>query len=185
MVPDSRSKTEVSDLGELIVLANLILACPPIDKATPITWQLLNGPFLEEAITRNVRWVLADHSELEVPEEERITFLNVFFKAYARNLKRLNDNYGFSEPEIPEKMVKEVKAIYGVPNWSGFFHRARYEKGLAFGAERMSELLRGAVRKSAQKGCHTPTKQRDLHVLATNRDYGEKMGRKEDMNILI
>ncbi|KAG6890596.1 hypothetical protein C0995_006572 [Termitomyces sp. Mi166 len=197
MVPESRSKTEVPDLGELIVLINLVLACPPIDKAIPLTWQLLNGPFLEEAITRNVRWMLADNPELEVLEEGasdyrlqktflksrtslrlimfQIAFLDIFIKAYAGpGVERLDENYGFPEADIPERMAKEVKAIYEVATWPGFFERVQYARGLAFDKEKMSELLRAAVSKSTQKRYHTASLPGKLHILARERDLIEK-----------
>ncbi|KAG6915149.1 hypothetical protein DXG01_013044 [Tephrocybe rancida] len=197
MTPESRSKTDVPDLGELIVLMNFVLAYPPIDNAAPTTWQLLNGPFLQEAITRNVRWVLAGSPELEVLEAGglneyrlhktfmgsrtslrlmmfQVTFLDVFVKTYTGHVKLLDDNYGFPEPDIPEKMVKEVKEIYKVSTWPGFFKRVQYTNGLAFGAEKMSDLLRDAVRDSVRKGYHTPKSQKERTVLAQDRKLMEQ-----------
>ncbi|KAG6849936.1 hypothetical protein H0H93_003465 [Arthromyces matolae] len=184
MAPTSRCKSEFPDLGELIVLINLVLACPPVDHATPMSWQLLNGPFLEEAITRNVRWVLSDNPELEVLENGasdyrlyktfqasrtslrlimfQITFLDVFVKTYAGSkVKHLDENYGFPEPEIPERMVKEINAIYRVATWPGFFQRVQYVGGMSFGNEKMTRLLRDAVQKSAAKGYHRPNAERE------------------------
>ncbi|RDB17872.1 hypothetical protein Hypma_000711 [Hypsizygus marmoreus] len=200
-VPESRVKAHVPDLGELIVLITLVLAHPVAADGQPtITWALLNGPFLEEAIVRNVRWVLKDMPELEVLESGtseyrlqktflksktslrlimfQITFLDMFIKTYAGaaggGLARLDENYGFPEPEIPGRMVEEVKAIYRVDSWPGFFQRVRYARGLAFGKEKFSEMLRVAIRTSGQRGYHTPKPARELHLLWRDREFLEK-----------
>ncbi|KAH0586238.1 hypothetical protein H2248_007489 [Termitomyces sp. 'cryptogamus'] len=139
-----------------------------------------------EAITRNVRWILADSPELEVLENGtsdyrlqktflksrtslgliifQIAFLDIFIKTYAgAGVKRLDEIMG-SPKRISGRTVKEVKAIYGVVTWSGFFERVRYVRGLSFDKEKMSELLRAAVHKSSQKGYHTPTLPTELHI---------------------
>ncbi|KAJ7175945.1 hypothetical protein C8R46DRAFT_1347422 [Mycena filopes] len=66
---DNRAKTHVPDLGELIILIMLVFCLPPVDPKTPIQWSTLVGPFLEEVIIRNVRWVLKDAPHLEVLEQ--------------------------------------------------------------------------------------------------------------------
>ncbi|KAF5382525.1 hypothetical protein D9615_002898 [Tricholomella constricta] len=197
--PDSRVKAHVPDLGELIVLITLVLARPSVGGA-PVTWQVLNGPFLEETITRNVRWVLADLPDLEIlesgPSEYRlqktfaksrtslrlvmfqIAFLDAFVTTYAEDVARLDENYGFPEQGIPERMVREVKAIYQVDSWPAFFERVQYARGRAFGTEKMSELLRAAVRTSGQRRYHTPKSPRQLHLLSRDRELLEQQWKK-------
>lgn len=133
------------------MLVTLVVALPPV-FANPISWTQLNGPFLEEAIVCNVRWAFKDAPELEVMENDandyrlqkifeksqttlrlmmfQITFLDIFIKTYAENISWLDDNYGFPEPGLPERMVEEIKLIYKVRIWPGFFQRVRYAHGL-------------------------------------------------------
>ena len=140
-MPASRIKTQVPDLGEMIILVTIVLALPPV-APNPVSWAQINGPFLEEAIVHNVCWVLKDVPELEVMEAGssdyrlqktfeksqtglwlmmfQITFLDIFIKTYAGNISQLDDNYGFPEPD-PGCMVEEIKAIYNAKTWPGFF----------------------------------------------------------------
>ena len=69
--PKTRTKTHVPDMGELIVMASVVLGCSPtVDGRQPVTWKYdLNGPVLEEVFVRTVRWTLKDHPELEVLEQ--------------------------------------------------------------------------------------------------------------------
>ena len=69
--PKARTKRHVPDMGELIVMASLVLGCSPmVDGRQQVTWRYhLNGPVLEEVFIRNARWTLKDHPELEVLEE--------------------------------------------------------------------------------------------------------------------
>ncbi|KAK0464449.1 uncharacterized protein EV420DRAFT_1043553 [Desarmillaria tabescens] len=170
----ARVKARVPDLGEFIVLVTFVLALGKGD----VKWSILNGPFLEEAIVRNARWVLRDHPELEVMEQGRsdhrltttfnhsktslrlmmfqITYLTIFVETYSSDLGRLDDNYGFAEKEIPEKMVKAIKDIYKVGDWPTFFEKVQYVRGKSFDPEKLSQLLRDAVRVSAERGYHMP-----------------------------
>jgi len=174
--PSSRVKTETPDLGELIVLITLVLVMPPIDKKRPITWELIRGKFLEEAITRNVRWVLDTSPELQVMESGasdyrldatfknsitslrlimfQVTFLNLFLHTYASDIGRLDDNYGFAAKELPETMVREIKAIYKVDTWPQFFERVKWDKRLS--KEAFSEMLRSTVKESQRRNYHKP-----------------------------
>ncbi|KAF7346434.1 UBIQUITIN-CONJUGAT-2 domain-containing protein [Mycena sanguinolenta] len=75
---DTRAKSAVPDLGELIVLIIVVVCCPlspPPESSnggnaqlTQITWDSLAGPFLEEVLVRNVRWALRDAPHLEFME---------------------------------------------------------------------------------------------------------------------
>ncbi|KAJ7929226.1 hypothetical protein B0H13DRAFT_2247979 [Mycena leptocephala] len=173
---DSRSKTHVPDMGELIVLVMLVVCRPPVGGGPPIQWSSLAGPFLEEVLIRNVRWILKDSPHLEVMEQGpsdyrlaetffrsktslrlvmfQISFLDLFFKAYGSDISRLDNNYGFPEKELPERMVEEVKEIYKINTWPAFFTRVRYPAGVAFGKERFSNMLRDAVKTSAARRYH-------------------------------
>ncbi|KAJ7025334.1 hypothetical protein C8F04DRAFT_1400623 [Mycena alexandri] len=179
-IPDARTKTHVPDLGELIILIMLVVCLPPIDPDKPIEWATLVGPFLEEITIRNVRWALKDAPLLEILEEGpsdyrlaetlfwsktslrlvmfQIAFLDLFFDAYGSDLGRLDDNYGFPETQLPEKMVKEIKEIYTVNTWPAFFERVRHPEAAAFDKNKLSEMLRDAVKTknnaSAGYGCH-------------------------------
>lgn len=200
-VPETRWKSHTPDLGELIVMVNLVLAFPPV-SGTKLSWEILNGPFLEEAITRNVRWVLKDKPDLEVMEGGasdyrlsqtfagsrtslrlmmfQITFLDIFVRAYSNNISKLDDNYGFPLQEpgqqvaLAERMVEEVKAIYQVSTWPGFFSRVQYKKGTGFGKNIFSDMLRDAVKVSGKRGYHQSKNPRQLHLLGRDRDHLER-----------
>ncbi|KAJ7147047.1 hypothetical protein C8R43DRAFT_1011640 [Mycena crocata] len=174
-----RVKTHVPDLGELIILIMLVVCRPPVGNGPPIKWSSLAGPFLEEAITRNVRWVLKDSPHLEVLEQGpsdyrlaetffrsktslrliafQITFLDLFFKAYGNNVARLDNNYGFPEKELPERMVEE---------------------GVAFGKDRFSDMLRDAVKMSATRRYHNPSSTHQLSLLRGQRSKAEEESRR-------
>ncbi|KAJ6605684.1 hypothetical protein B0H10DRAFT_2229041 [Mycena sp. CBHHK59/15] len=192
-----RVKTHVPDLGELIILIMLVISRPPVGNGPPVTWARLAGPFLEEAIVRNVRWVLKDAPHLEVLEQGpsdyrlaetffrsktslrlimfQITFLDLFFKAYGSSIARLDDNYGFPEKEIPERMVEEVKEIYRINTWPALFSRVRFPQGVGFGKERFSEMLRDAVKTSQERRYHTSSSFNQLSVLRGQRRKVEEM----------
>ncbi|KAJ7459932.1 hypothetical protein FB451DRAFT_1272049 [Mycena latifolia] len=192
---DFRVKTHVPDLGELIIFIMLVVCRPPVNDGPPIRWSNLAGPFLEEALIRNVRWVLKDAPHLEVMEKGpsdyrlaetffrsktslrlimfQITFLDLFYKAYANNISRLDDNYGFPAKELPEKMVEEVKEIYKINTWPAFFTRVRYPQGVAFGKERFSDMLRDAVKTSAARRYHNPSSAHQLSLLLGQKRKAE------------
>ncbi|KAJ7069766.1 hypothetical protein C8F01DRAFT_527474 [Mycena amicta] len=193
---DFRVKTRFPDLGELIILIMLIICCPSDNSGVPIKWANLAGPFLEEAITRNVRWILKDAPELEVLEQGasdyrlnetfarsktslrlimfQITFLDLFFRGYASNLARLDDNYGFPDKNLPERMVEEIKTIYKIDSWPGFFTRVRFQQGVRFGKVVFSEMLRDAVKLSAERRYHTPTSLNGMQKLRKRRELAER-----------
>ncbi len=176
-VPKTRWKQSTPDLGELIVIITLVLIMPPVDKTRPITWELMRGKFLEEAVTRNARWVLDASPELEIIEPSgacdyrlgttfnnsktslrlimfQVTFLNVFLQTYQGDITRLDENYGFAERELPERMVREIKDIYGVDSWPQFFGRVNF--GRVLGKEAFSQMLRETIQESARRGYHRP-----------------------------
>ena len=121
--PETRVKAHTPDMGELIVLVMLVLLLP-IKNQQPITWENLCGKFLEEAITRNVRWVLKESPELEIMESGasdyrlnktfansktslrlimfQMTFSRSFIGTYSSGIARLDENYGFPNKELPE-----------------------------------------------------------------------------------
>ncbi|KAJ7016663.1 hypothetical protein C8F04DRAFT_503819 [Mycena alexandri] len=194
---DNRTKTHVPDLGELIILIMLVVCLPPVGPGAPIQWSTLVGAFLEEVIIRNVRWVLKDAPHLEVMEKGgastyrlaetffrsktslrlvmfQISFLDLFFKTYASNLARLDNNYGFPEKELPETMVQEIKEIYKVNTWPAFFTRVRFPQGVAFGKDKFSDMLRDAVKTSAARRYHNPSSVRQLGVLQGQRKRVEE-----------
>lgn len=104
----------------------------------------------------------------------QITFLDLFFNAYASNISRLDNNYGFPEKEIPERMVEEVKEIYKINTWPAFFTRVRFPQGVAFGKERFSDMLRDAVNTSATRRYHNASPYNQLSVLRGQRSRVEE-----------
>jgi hypothetical protein len=195
--PSSRVKNRLPNLGEFIVLVTLVLACPPTGPIA-LTWGNINGPLLQEAFIRNARWDLKRLPVLEVLEKGcsdfrlsktfttsttslrlimfQIAFLDIFVGTYAAspgNLARLDDNYGFPDPAIPERIVQEIKAIYRVNTWPGFFERVHYKRGLTLGKVRFSEMLKDSVRTSAERGYHHPKGVKDLLKLAREREEME------------
>ncbi|TFK40863.1 hypothetical protein BDQ12DRAFT_721475 [Crucibulum laeve] len=195
--PASRTKAQVPDIGELIVLVTLVLAMPPISKGAPVTWETLNGPFLQEAIVRNVRWVLKEAPELELPEKGasdyrlsltfqhsktslrlimfQIAFLDMFIKTYASDLSRLDDNYGFAEKDLPERMVEEIKNIYKVVDWPDFFRRVRYARGAQFTKSTFSDMLREAVQMSGDRQYHIALRGKRLDLM-----YGPRAQKEQE-----
>jgi len=191
--PKSRWKQHTPNLGELIIQITLVLVMPPVDKTRPITWEMIRGKFLEEAVTRNVRWVLDESPELQVMEVGasdyrlettfknsrtslrlimfQVTFLNVFRETYAEDIGRLDDNYGFADKELPERMVKEVKQIYRVTTWPQFFVKVVLGKEL--GKEGFSDMLRETVRESARRGYHRPARPEKMGKLVRMRKEGD------------
>ena len=187
--PQARLKQATPDLGELIIIITLVLLMPPASEAPPITWELIRGPFLQEAVTRNTRWVLDRTPELQVmetgPSDYRIettfncsktslrlimfqiTFLNVFLETYGAELSRLDKNYGFADKGMPERMVREIKDIYQVQSWPGFFGKVNFGKTLSKAA--FSEMLRETVKASARKGYHQPASSEKTREFARKR----------------
>ncbi|KAK7048446.1 ubiquitin-CONJUGAT-2 domain-containing protein [Favolaschia claudopus] len=194
----ARMKTEVPDLGELIVLFMLVSCCPPVGSAPPITWEQLAWPFLEEVLIRNSRWILKDTPCLEIMEEGpseyrlaetllrsktslrlvmfQITFLDMFSKAYGASgdITRLDNNYGFPEPEFPERMVEEAKAMYAIDAWPAFFEKVRCEQGAALSTEELSEILRGAIKTSETRQYHNPAPKKRQDVLRGQKKRAEE-----------
>lgn len=189
--PEYRTKARVPDLGEFIVMVTLVMA-----HGDSVQWERLAPIFLEEVVTRNVRWVLKECPELEVMEQGRsdyrlgrtfaqsktslrlimfqVAFLQMFVNTYSSNMARLDDNYGFAEKEIPERMVTTIKDIYRVSDWPTFFVKVNYEKAKGFGAANFSWLLRDAVAKSGKRHYHTPkTGKADLERLVALRRQSE------------
>ncbi|KAJ2916991.1 hypothetical protein MD484_g3410, partial [Candolleomyces efflorescens] len=191
-VPASRTKASTPDMGEFIIIITLVLIMADPRQANGPSWGTINGPFLEEAIIRNVRWVLKDAPQLEVMEQGaneyrlvntfaksktslrlimfQVTFLDLFIKTYhSLGIGALDRNYGFPESGLPEKMVEEIKAIYKVNSWPEFFSRVQYAKARApgFTKEVFTGMLRSAVKTSAERGYHSPT--REMHRLAGTR----------------
>ncbi|KAF5385632.1 hypothetical protein D9757_005539 [Collybiopsis confluens] len=178
--PVWRVKAEVPDMGELIVKLTLVLALAP-SKGMNVSWESINGPILEEVVVRNVRWVLKEAPELAVMEQGRndyrlaltflssktslrlvmfqIAFLNMFVSTYASDLSYLDDHYGFPHKHVPERMVEKIKEIYSVSSWSAFFQKVGFAKGVAFGGEMFTDMLRQAVRTSAQRSYHTSVEE--------------------------
>jgi hypothetical protein len=173
-------------MGELIVMITLVLIMFPSGHPNVPTWPTLSGPFLEEAITRNVRWVLKDAPELEVLEQGasdyrlittfsrsrtslrlimfQITFLDLFIRTYHKiGIRTLDQNYGFPESHLPGRMVEEIKAIYKVDTWPDFFAKVQF--GKVFSKESFTGMLRDAVAKSRDRRYHIPARPSDMNRL--------------------
>ncbi|KAF7365112.1 UBIQUITIN-CONJUGAT-2 domain-containing protein [Mycena venus] len=193
---DARLKTQVPDLGEFIVPIILVVCRPPVGSGPPIRWsESLAAPFLEEVLIRNARWVLKDAPHLEVLEHGssdyrlaetfdrsktslrlvmfQITFLELFYQAYGHgsdgDIARLDDNYGFPEKDLPERMVEEVKQIYEIDTWPDFFEKVRYPQGAALGNEKLCGMLRDAVETSATRHYHKAASSSRLNLLRDQR----------------
>ncbi|KAF9019003.1 hypothetical protein BDZ89DRAFT_1073372 [Hymenopellis radicata] len=164
--PECRTKARVPDLGEFIVMVTLVMA-----HGDSVQWERLAPSFLEEVVTRNVRWVLkecrSDYRLARTFAQSKtslrlimfqVAFLQMFVNTYSANMARLDDNYGFAEKEIPERMVVAIKDIYRV----------------RIGAAHFSWLLRDAVAKSGKRKYHTPkTAKADLERLVALRRQNE------------
>ncbi|KAH6912644.1 hypothetical protein BKA70DRAFT_1264444 [Coprinopsis sp. MPI-PUGE-AT-0042] len=192
--PRHRIKADEPDLGELLVAVTLVLVMSPPNQASSPSWAVFNGPILEEAITRNARWVLKDAPELEVMESGesnyrlattfaksktslrllmfQVTFLGLFIKSYqGAGVKVLDENYGFPVKELPEMMVAEIKEIYKVNSWPAFFHKVRWAKArdASFTKEKFTDMLRSAIGRSAERGYHRPATRQTMEELRRRR----------------
>ncbi|EAU84138.1 hypothetical protein CC1G_08679 [Coprinopsis cinerea okayama7 len=193
--PDNRTKDSEPDMGELIAVVAFVLIMSPPGESNSPTWSMMNGPILEEVIIRNVRWVLRDSPELEILEHSgaspyrldatfarsktslrlmmfQVTFLDLFVRTYrAIGIQALDQNYGFAVKELPDLMAAEIKDIYEVSNWPGFFKKVQYERAQRadFTKERFTAMLREAVRKSEARGYHVPTTGADRRKLVRIR----------------
>ncbi|KAJ3506568.1 hypothetical protein NLJ89_g6798 [Agrocybe chaxingu] len=191
--PGERLKAKTPDMGELIVVVILVLVMPQIDTKRPITWDAIRGKFLEEAIIRNVRWVLQTSPELELLEQGasdyrlettfansktslrlimfQVSFLSIFLETYASDITFLDDNYGFADKDLPERMVKEIKEIYKVGTWPQFFAKVRFGKQLDKGT--FSEMLRKTVLESGRRRYHAPLNRDAPHALRLGHKRAE------------
>jgi len=101
----------------------------------------------------------------------QVTFLNVFRETYAEDIGRLDENYGFADKELSERMVKEVKQIYRVMTWPQFFVKVVLGKEL--GKEGFSDMLRETVRESTRRGYHRPAPLEKMGKLVRMRKEGD------------
>ncbi|KAJ7459934.1 hypothetical protein FB451DRAFT_1182208 [Mycena latifolia] len=178
---DFRIKTHVPDLGELIILIMLVVV-------EPRGALLGGGSDPERAVGAEgcspsrgygegserlpaCRNILRSKTSLRLIMFQ-ITFLDLFYKAYANSISRLDDNYGFPVKELPEKMVEEVKEIYKINTWPAFFMRVGAQ-GASLEKEQLSDMLRDAVKTSAARGYHDPSSPRQLGPLISQRSKVE------------
>jgi hypothetical protein len=177
--PDSLVKSAVPDLGELIICIVLVNILPPLIDRDKVKWNSLSEVVISEAITRNVRWVLQKSPELGDTSDQgpnkfrlnktfensrtslqlmmfQVAFLDVFTSVYGdvHGLSKLDDNYGFVQDGMSQRMVEEIEAIYRVKSWPEFFARVKYEKARSFGDTEICAILREAVATSLQRGYH-------------------------------
>ncbi|KAF5317532.1 hypothetical protein D9619_013226 [Psilocybe cf. subviscida] len=203
--PAQRLKRNVPDMGEFLVLVMLVLVFPPKGQTAEQVWATLVGKFLEEALTRNVRWVLQDAPELEFLERDgqagceaayrlnttfemsktslrlimfQVTFLNAFRRTYSGNLGKLDDNYGVADKDLPEQMVVAIKEIYAVDSWPQFFRRVNFAKGAGFTKDIFTGMLRDCVKLSGQRGYHRAADQIRVRELQALRVQAEKEARE-------
>jgi hypothetical protein len=143
-----RTKEAVPDLGEFIVTTALVHLLNRAEEDIP-TWPKISEALLDEAIMRNVRWVLKDVQELEILEDgpsdyriaiifarsrvssRTIMFQVAFQENFLEQYKKIGvearvGRYGLPEEGLAEQMV-EIKQIYRVGTWVGFFERVKYE----------------------------------------------------------
>ncbi|KAJ2911905.1 hypothetical protein MD484_g8508, partial [Candolleomyces efflorescens] len=143
--PRSTSGTDRStanNIGELVVVVTLSL----IMSGRPSKQDSRKALFLQ-AVVRHVRRISAPSISglgIRVARKDTLTnlfarlkvtlrsimfqaaFLDLFIEAYrVIGIEALDESYGFPEAGLPEKMVKEIKEIYRVNNWDGFFAKVR------------------------------------------------------------
>ncbi|KAJ7600718.1 hypothetical protein C8J56DRAFT_911096 [Mycena floridula] len=154
--PAQRHKDRCPDLGELIV------------RVTLFNWGMLNGPFLEETVIRNVRWVLKALPELEVLETGRSDYRLAMTFMHSKTSLRLM-MFQITFLDLFERMVEQIKEIYNVNTWPGFFDRVRYTRATALGAEKFSDMLRSCLKTSLARKYHSPCHPTRMESLKTTR----------------
>ena len=108
----------------------------------------------------------------------QVAFLSSFVASHASNPAQLGDAYGFpvrakpSDVPIEQFMVQTIKAIYAVSSWPQFFQRVDFDRGMSWGKDGLSRVLRECVGKSEAAGYHTP--RRSLVALRRDRLSKEK-----------
>jgi len=164
----NRSKKVVPNLGEWLIY--LILSDVP--------WAKVCIPYLEENLTRNVRWLLKPHPKLETIEkapvsEERLKLTWTCGKTSYRLLMfqihflmtigrpanvhpkdiaaRYDRSYGRPSAAMIRSLQEACKGILAVDYWPEFFDRVRVKRP---SPEFLTRLLKNCVSMSSQKGYH-------------------------------
>ncbi|KAF3939956.1 hypothetical protein ABW19_dt0208502 [Dactylella cylindrospora] len=185
---ERRKKDVVPDLGHFIV--QLLLVNGTVDTQDPnpafhkeFSWPTqIAGPYLQEVMIRNVRWVLDKNPGLEYSKhvsvnqrlEEtfeysktsvRLVMFQTFFLRFivGNHLKyptQLEENFGFPPEGVAEAVVREIKKIYGVKDWKEYFNYIGYERGSSWDKEKMCDMLKECIANSRERGYHSSQQAR-------------------------
>ncbi|KAJ6261445.1 hypothetical protein Dda_4115 [Drechslerella dactyloides] len=185
---ETRKKDTTADLGHLLIQLALVNATADkhSDDATfhrDIPWETsrgLAGPFLQEALIRNAKWVVLHDSSLEFMESgesarrQHVTFqhslpflrllmLQCYFtrpvvEKYTRI--KIERELGFPTDDAAETLLCEVAKIYNVDSWRGVFEYVRYEKGAQWDGRQTCQVLKESIVESGRRGYHVSTRRR-------------------------
>ncbi|KAJ3534074.1 hypothetical protein NMY22_g7078 [Coprinellus aureogranulatus] len=111
----------------------------------PLSWSMINGPFLRSFFNYTAEWWASDVPSLQVMEQgpsdfrlektleamrgyllplmDHISFMTRFAETYASNLDLLDSNYGFVEAKLTERLKKDIVDCATVKSWPGFSDR--------------------------------------------------------------
>ncbi|EPS39949.1 hypothetical protein H072_6426 [Dactylellina haptotyla CBS 200.50] len=190
--PQSRYKDAIPDIGPLIV--KLCLVNATVDNRSvhtafhgSISWsEKLAGPFLQEVLIRNVKWVVEGNRELanltKVKKEERLAetfrlsrtsnrlmmfqifFLSFIVNDHRRDPEQLGKNLGFPPQGAADEVVQEIKNIFKIQDYKDIFAYVDYKKAADWDDTYIDQLLKECMVESLRRGYHKPTGNRQTMI---------------------
>eukprot|EP01094_Clydonella_sp_ATCC50884_P024317 TRINITY_DN6063_c0_g1_i2.p1 TRINITY_DN6063_c0_g1~~TRINITY_DN6063_c0_g1_i2.p1 ORF type:complete len:291 (-),score=16.70 TRINITY_DN6063_c0_g1_i2:54-926(-) len=188
-----RLKKAVPALGEYLPLLTVV------DIGWDETWRA----YLDECFTRNVRWLLKKYPDLEqldgtIRKEDRLErsfkgsivsyrllLFNVYFlrniaRPHGLALHQIADAYdardGFAHPEQEELLQQKCMEIQHVSTWGEFLDDIQPSGSARLSEDVLVEMLEGAIRKSAERGYHKPSRSRSSTSMTKPHHSGSRGG---------
>ncbi|KAJ3529955.1 hypothetical protein NMY22_g8781 [Coprinellus aureogranulatus] len=154
-------------IGTLTIIS--ILEPSTGGQERPLSWSMINGPFLRSFFSYTAEWWASDVPSLQVMEQGpsdfrlqktfeamrgyllplmvHISFMTRFAETYASNLDLLDDHYGFVEAKLTERLKKDIVDCATVKSWPGFFRQIRWANGERMSKAGFCELLRNTMQE--------------------------------------
>lgn len=168
---------------------------------TTVSWKdHLANPFIDEVLSRNVRWLLEKHPTLAVLEhantppqhrlktsfaESRTSLRLVMFQVFfLETFATMPTQYGFPDADVPARITAGIKEIYAINGWKAFFLRIGLTEAAEAGPKSMAARLRAAIVSSAERSYHGSRPNR-IRSLTLRRPKAEPSVIPEDRTINI